>query len=345
MTVPVIDPLGVGTDPGMRFLGQALDPADAEPRLESLLGRGRLRLLAIRAVRHKPGRRCIVEYDVEIESRDFSMEAFTLLGKARARRPPDENDQILRLLRARGFGSDAEDGIGVPEPFGVIPEYRMSLERKVPGLPASQLFGRAGGVDLARTIAEAACKLHRTGVLPRRCHTMADELAILREKLGELAATRPELVSRLSRVLQKCERLAARVPTPTPRGIHRDFYADQVIANGPRLFLVDFDLFCQGDPAVDAGNFLGHLTEQALRLSGDPAALSECERAFEDRFVELSGSPIRPAVRTYAALTIVRHVYLSTRFEERRPFTETLLELAEERLGTTARIPARASVS
>jgi hypothetical protein len=31
-------------------------------------------------------------------------------------------------------------------------------------------------------------------------------------------------------------------PPPARCGIHRDFYADQVIVDGSRLYLLDFDL-------------------------------------------------------------------------------------------------------
>jgi len=41
---------------------------------------------------------------------------------------------------------------------------------------------------------------------------------------------------------------------------------------------------------------------------------------------------VRPAVQTYATLTLARHIYLSTTFPERRAFTRALLELCEERL-------------
>ena len=355
MTVPVVDPFGVSGDSEMPFLAQATDPADVEWRVGRLVagtlrggsnaGESDVRLIAIRVVRHKPGRRCLIEYDFEMGRANGAPETLTAVGKTRSRGSPKEANGLLALLRARGFAEDADDAICVPEPIGVVGEYRMSLQRKAPGIPASSLFGKSGDVELAYAVAEAACKLHRAAVLPRRPHSMADEIAILRSKLGELAETRPQWAPRLARLLEECERLGARVPTPIPRGIHRDFYADQVIVDGPRLFLVDFDLFCQGDPALDAGNFLGHLSEQSLRLFGDPAALSECEGAFEERFVELSGPSIRPAVRGYAALTIARHVYLSTRFEERRSFTEPLLELAEERLGVGARTGKRMGVS
>ena len=100
-----------------------------------------------------------------------------------------------------------------------------------------------------------------------------------------------------------------------------------------RLFLIDFDLHCEGDPGLDIGNFLGHITEQSLRALGDPQALADREQALEERFVALSGEATRAAVQAYATLTLVRHIHLSTLFPERRPFTSRLLELCEERLG------------
>ena len=347
MTIPVFDPLGASADPGMPFLGAATDPKDVEANLATLFsGSYRFRrLLEIRVVRHKPGRRCLIEYDVELQGADRKTERATFVGKARARRTPEDEDGLLRLLRARGFGDDAVDGSRVPEPIGVIRRYRMSVQRKVPGLSASIFFREERDPALARAIAAAVCKLHRAGILPRRSHSVADEIAILREKLGELAAERPGWSRRLARLVERCERLGARLPAPAPRGIHRDFYADQVLVDGSRLYLVDFDLFCQGDPAVDAGNFLGHLTEQSLRVLGDPGALSECEAEFEEQFVELSGASTRAAVSAYATFTIARHVYLSTRFEERLSCTEPLLEIAEERLGGGAWPVSRLGVS
>jgi aminoglycoside phosphotransferase (APT) family kinase protein len=162
---------------------------------------------------------------------------------------------------------------------------------------------------------------------------MADELHILRGCLQAVAEASPAWAPRLEPLFDACAGLGAAVPPAPPRGIHRDFYADQVIVDGPRLSLIDFDLYCAGDPGLDAGNFLGHITEQSLRTRGDPAALADREEALEERFVELSGEGTRPAVRAYAALTLARHVYLSTRLPDRRPWTASLLELCEERLG------------
>src|SRR5438093_13000063 len=109
----------------------------------------------------------------------------------------------------------------------------------------------------------------------------------------------PQWAQRLDHLLVSCDRLRASVPSPSPCGIHRDFYADHVIVDGPRLYLLDFDLFCEGDPALDIGNFRGHLIEQSLRTLGSAEALAEVEHALVERFVELSGDAVRASLSAY----------------------------------------------
>lgn len=342
MSIPILDPFGVTTDLEMPFMARALNPLEARWRLGRLLlpagEENRLWLDGIRVVRHKPGRRCLVEYDVERPRPGAAPERMTLIGKARAKGLDGRGYRTQASLYDAGFGSDSEDGISVPEPVGTVPEFRMWLQRKAPGVPATSLLARPDEAVLGQRLATAAHKLHRGGVPPlRRPHGVADELRILRERLPLVARTEPRWEERIQRVLGACERLASSIPKPSPKGIHRDFYPDQVLVDGERLYLLDLDLYCEGDPALDIGNFLGHLEEQSLRTLGDAAALTDCEEALEERFLELSGDVSSDTVRAYTTLTLARHVHISTLFEDRRRFTGALLELCEERLGTPSR--------
>jgi aminoglycoside phosphotransferase (APT) family kinase protein len=147
-----------------------------------------------------------------------------------------------------------------------------------------------------------------------------------------VSQAKPALRKRIDQILAGCDRLGASVPKPRTCGIHRDFYPAQVLIRKDRLFLLDFDLYCAGDPGLDAGNFLGHMIEESLRTFGDADALSAQQRALEERFVELSGAAVRPAVHAYTTLTLVRHIYLSTQFAGREAFTERLIELCRLRL-------------
>ncbi len=341
MSVVTLDPFGVRADPRMPFVGRALDPTVVERHLLSRLAGTpgaptRLAVRAIRTVRYKPGRRCVIEYDVERTSPGMAPEVMTLVGKVRARGADTATFRLLEALRSRGFDDASADGISVPEPVAVIPELGLWLQRKVPGSAATAELAGPHGVAVAGRLAVAAHKLHEAGVPTWRRHTMADELQILHHALGSLAARRPDWAQRLDRLLRACDRLGAATPSGPPRGVHRDFYPDHALLDGPRLYLLDFDLYGEGDPALDIGNCAGHLTEYSLRALGDARALADREAALEDRFVELAGEPTRPAVRAYAALTLVRHVSLSTQFAERQPFTAALLELCEERLSSRA---------
>ena len=337
-TVPVTDPYGVATDRAMPTLALATDPADVQREIGVGLPRlagadGFVHLRAIRIRRHKPGRRCLIEYDVDVDRAGAPTETVTVLGKVRAGRDGRAGHRLLDALWRAGFCADSPDGVSVPEPIGMLPRFRMWLQRKVPGEVAASLLTRPDGATLGGRIAEAARKLHLANVPTDSRHTMVDELRILHEGLPFVVQADSRWAARVDRLLDACDRLGAATPEPEPRGIHRDFYPDQVIVDGQRLYLIDIDQYCQGDPGLDIGNFLGHVTEQSLRTMGDPGALAEVERALEERFVELSGEATRPAVQAYAALTLARHIYLSTHFPERRPFTGRLLDLCEERLG------------
>jgi glycosyltransferase involved in cell wall biosynthesis len=326
-------------DSALPALAAALDFETArhelKRRLPRLSGNGKLKLKALRLTRHKPGRRAVVEYDVRVDCPDAPLKGVTLLGKLRARRSGNEGFRQLDSFWRAGFDAESADKISVPEPIGVISAFQMWFQRKVAGQTAEKAFSEISGTErvaLARRVAEAIHKVHRSGVPTDKQHTMADEMRILRECFDKVAKFCPDWAGRLAALMVACEKLGASVPLPRPCGIHRDFYPAQVLVDGSRLWLIDFDLYCLGDPGLDAGNFIGHVTEQALRERGDGDALADVERALEERFVDLAGEPVLASVRAYTALTLARHIFLSTRFPERAPLTRRLLELCEERI-------------
>jgi aminoglycoside phosphotransferase (APT) family kinase protein len=336
----VIDEFNAAADPAMPTIGLALDPEVVLKQFE----RGLPRLTgdhgvvdevkSIRVIRYKPGRRCVIEYDLRILSHGARTKT-SLIGKIRAKRFGAEGYRLLDALWKAGFSPSAPDGICVPKPVGIIPQFRMWLQRRISGEESTALFlQRSGAEPLARRIAEAAHKIHSAGIPTDRQHTSDDELRILHECLPTVAELRPELRPRIDSLLAGCDRLARQIPETKLCGIHRDFYPAQVIVHRKRLYLLDFDLFCLGDPALDIGNFVGHMTELAVRTFNDAEALRPLEQLLAERFLELSGEHRRFSVEAYTLLTLVRHVYLSTQFADRAQFTKALLDLCESRLRT-----------
>lgn len=309
----------------MGFLASALDPSEMEGRLRKALGEDGLRLAGIRAVRHKPGKRCLVEYDAEWGGAPRT----TIIGKIRARGMDRKSYAVQRGLWEAGFGEESR--FAVPRPLGEIPELHMWLQRKEPGDMATGMLAGPEGKRLAKKVAELSHRLHRSGVAPRRPpHTMDDELRILHERLPLVSDEEPKWRGRIDRILSACQKLGESLPEPEATPVHRDFYADQILVDGERMLLLDLDLYCEGDPGLDPGNFIAHMTEYAMRKLGSPYASIEAEDAMEERFVELSGEEVRRAVRVYAALTLARHIHISRRIPERRRFTADILGVCEE---------------
>lgn len=330
--VSVSDPYGIGRDPELGHAAEALEPpvaawafALAKHPLEDLSA---LELDAIRVVRHKPGKRCVIEYDLIDPQAGASR---TLIGKIRRKRSGRAAFELARAFAAAGFDARAEDGISVPEAVAYVKKLGLWLQRKVPGFELTALLETPAGPVLGARVAEAAFKIHRACVPTGRIHGIDRELEILLDCLDRVSAAHPDWRFRLER-LKLCAEIVAKPLASRPRcGIHRDFYADQVIVDGDRLWLLDFDLYCQGDPALDLGNFIAHVTEQSLRLFGHPAALAPVEQAIERRYVALAGESMRPAIRAYALLTLMRLVYISLLHDTRRHLTETLLSVCEIR--------------
>jgi hypothetical protein len=316
----IVDPFAIRADSRLPDMRGALDPTVAERHVGALLHSEAPVLESIRVVRHKPGRRCMIEYIF----RD-SDQPVAVLGKVRA-----------RGLDRRSFDTQLDcwrAGVAVPEPLGIVPDFEMWVQRKVPGVElTSQIISHRAGSELMRQVADQVFQLHESGVPTRKSHDINDEMEILIKRLGMLTVQRPDLASRIAWVLLGAERLGTSLRPGMTCGIHRDFYPDQVIIDEKRSWLVDLDLYCRGDAGLDIGNFSGHLIELGLRLGSDPDMFLDERLTFEQRYIELAGPQMRESIEVYTTLTLARHVQLSTQLPGREHTTELLLGLCEERL-------------
>ena len=339
MIARVFDPFGAVADERIPFLPAALDPSvvqerfrrlpELEARVPGLLVR------SVRVLRHKPGRRCLIEY--ELAGPDPTAEPVFVLGKVRARGADLRTHGLARRLMECGFGPQSADGVSIPPPLGVVPELGMWLQARVRGRPSTVLLAGSDGARVSVRLAEALHKLHRAPVSPGRTHTTSDEIAVLRGRLQVMAGERPEWAARLNRVAEACARAASGVEAPAPSLIHRDFYPDQAVVDGERVHIVDLDLCSGGDPALDVGNFVGHVIEQALREHGDPGVFDAPAAALVNRYAERAGRAVAATATVYATLTLARLLGLSVRFPERVATAAALLDLCEQRLGLGAR--------
>ena len=319
-------------DPAMPFLTSAFDTKRMSAPLARAVDVPYLHIENARVIRHKRGRRCVIEYQLGASS-GIVVGSRSLIAKIRAKGLDRATFQRTLDLYANGFGADAADGISVPQAVGVVPSHHMWLQRKGDGIPGEVALLSPDGPRFCSRVAEFIHKLQNTKIECSRTHTIRDELDLLHQWIPTLAAHHATWRTRLDRLLHACDELGSSMVDQPFVPAHRDLHPGQLLAGAGRLFVLDLDLVSLADPALDAGNFIAHITELSLRLRGHADALAECERALTSRLAELAIRDLQPALEVYTTLSLVRHIVLSTRYPDRSHTTEDLLDLCEKRLG------------
>lgn len=269
-------------DAGLPLLAELADPATASGLLGRLLDRP-LRVQPLAMVKHRPGRRCILRVAMELEPdspADDPCDLYLkLYGSGRA-------DTVARRTAACAALAACGPRVQIPPVLAVDPALDLVV---IGGLGGQPFLDRvaAGQPGLARRMALAMAHLHGIGapalpadVFPR--HDARRELAPLAARLtaleasGALPAGEARRAGRVvERVLGRAERLPWRW-----RLLHRDLHPGQVLVDGPRLAVVDWDDAALGEPALDLANFTAHLRLAAL-MADDPVPSRRLARAAD----------------------------------------------------------------
>jgi ABC-type multidrug transport system fused ATPase/permease subunit len=173
----------------------------------------------------------------------------------------------------------------VPRFQAYLPDLRLALLEAVPGSPLLPALirtraGMAVGPAVAGPTPEGAvvacariaAALHRSSIPVGAPRTLAGEIDGVRAAVDGLAPMAPTLAASLHRHLGSIGDLA--LDPPEPLGVaHGDFGPSQVLFDGPTTSLVDFDTVCISEPALDLGQFTGHLAV-AVRRAQDTAEVS-----------------------------------------------------------------------
>lgn len=172
----------------------------------------------------------------------------------------------------------------------------------------------------------ALAALHSLPVVAGPTVGLAQCLAdLVRPHPGVLAAGLADLGPQVGALLVAV--LDAEPSAPPARPVHRDVHLRQLLDDGRRTSLIDWDLAAQGDPALDVGNLVASLRSKGVEEPAIEAVLDGY--ASEDRTGALGRLPV------YEAFTYLRLACKRYRMHGRvvRPEVERLLDAAERVLG------------
>lgn len=164
-----------------------------------------------------------------------------------------------------------DSALRIPKPLGQMPEMGVALFAALPGTAPS--FEGCEGFRACHAIERALNRLQDLQLADLPEHGGAAEAALLRVWLDRLAQVFPDRAAALAKALNIVCTALEKIPTQAVP-CHRDLHEKQILLDGPRAGLLDFDTLCLGHPAMDTGNLMAHLFLMEV-TTGRPRAAFE----------------------------------------------------------------------
>lgn len=304
-----------------------LCPATDETEMTALLGRTlpecrdegwRISAVEYEPVHYKPGRLCTLRYTVALDHpahpRPRHVELF---GKVYR---DDRWEQSYETLERTWTAAVASGGAWTAaRPIAAVGAWRFVLQSAVAGVRFRQVLADLT-TDHARpdelrqierhleAVARAVHAMQRAPIGGGPCLDLAALLATQRRNLDYLHEVHAPMAAELGRLRAAIERAAAATPA-SPLGLaHGDFAHGNVMLDGERVGVIDFDRMGQAEPAYDVAYFLTHLTSFTLRHTRRAAHMRPlCDR-FREAYLELAPDVSPRRLALYEALDLSAYV-------------------------------------
>ena len=265
-------------DPELPTLVGATDPLSMAPALSEALGlhpsSTRWGVSVERYPRHG---RCVLRYTLPSHSGHQPAVAF---GKVYPQRP-GAGATVLAALDGK-----LDDEVSVPRLLGGVEGLHLVLLEALPGRPIT-LPSRAAIEAYARV----AVSVHRHEP-PANLRTLRSLGQSLRSDLADLADG--PLADSIAIWAERATELGGGADPLPPRLAHGDLTPGQVMIDGERLCLLDFDDACAAEPASDLGRFCAYLRVAYHKRIASRRAAAEANAAcgrFLERYMRLAEIP------------------------------------------------------
>ncbi len=232
-------------------------------------------------MRYKRGSRCTFRYEVDVEGPGSGSFPSTIVAKTYSRDKGAVADRSMRALWESSFRHSST--VRIAEPLGYDDERRILLQGPVPEqrtLKQALVMWFAGndpdGWDsLIETVQRAGAglgEMHAAGVTVGDDVGIDDELDEVHERVARVSAVFPNEAPMLQQAMTIVDDMASRSRPEPPVGSHRSFRPAQVLLAGSTMSFIDFDGFCQTEPAMDVAMFCSMVRSIALNKGHEETA-------------------------------------------------------------------------
>ena len=294
---------------GLTFVSPARDATLASPRdvacsVASQLNGGRLGV-DIHDETESADEFDLVSYRVNkrfvIRTRSFDRRGNRTFIKA-LRRPVLYEALQFWQRAARRISSCTSGRVGFPRIIAVDPNRRWyAIEGKENGARCFD-YAERDCFEAARLLTT----IHQLPPCPIREHSVFDEIEILNRWMPVMHALGRSDAELMGQVVADLATCADRLD-PAPKVlVHRDFHASQLLAEGERTWLLDYDTFAAGDPEVDVATYVAHWALDRVVAGDSPSRVADGLPAFVESYQSMGGSIDAEYLRLYVASALAR---------------------------------------
>jgi thiamine kinase-like enzyme len=253
-------------------------------------------------IRYKPGNRCTILYHLEytpelpVDSNGPSI----VVAKTDLQEKGQNAYESMKALWDTSFGTSSS--VRIAEPLAYDSDLRVFIQGPVweeqtladlflavLDAETPELMGTFN--ETMQKTARGLAELHRSGVKMGNVSTWEDEMAEMQAQVMLLSAVFPNLSSGARPFLERISKLETVAPLDPFVPSHGTFRPVQVLLNKGEISFIDFDSFCQSEPARDLAMFVSSLMILGLTSSDEDKpsdqTIANPER-WEARFEQVS---------------------------------------------------------
>jgi hypothetical protein len=310
-------------DAALRGLAQAADPQWMRSILEEHLpgcyrDGWQLRDLRYDVLHYKPRQSCALRYTLRLghagRTEIRTQEVYAKLYR------DDRGGACYELLDAAWRGAATSGGAWrAARPVCYLPEWRLMLQEGVAGPQFRHFLNEmthddAGGPQLRQVedrlvaIARALRKLQTSGIRLGRPRPWERLWGDQQHNVDHLRGVHPELAAAIDELRREISARAADCPAAPLVFAHCDFAHGNVLLDGGRIGIIDFDRAGLAEPAYDPAYFLTHLWSFGVRHPRRMRHLTPLCDAFRREFLSLAPEVDPARLALYEALDFISYV-------------------------------------
>lgn len=260
-------------DTELAILPQLTDPEQARVLLEESIRSGspnyhdlQIASCTPRVMRYKPGSRCTILYRLTYSPDLPGHAAWPTVVVAKTHKG-DKGKIAYEGMKALWESPlQKSSTVTIAEPLAYVPDLSLLVQGPIrEEQTLEEILQTALRVDTPdswatfntylRKTAAGLAELHQCGVTIGEHVTWDEELDDILKQRAKLATPMPQLAELAGPLLDYLQHLADRYPAAPLGPAHRSFRPAQVLVYQGEIGFIDFDGFCQSEPAMDLALF------------------------------------------------------------------------------------------